>query len=294
MSAIDVATGTRVWKFDTPSPSAAARRRPRRESGSWAAATATSARSTSRRGRCSGLPDRRPDRRRAPRCTRSTAPNTSRSVSAARRPRRRAARSPHRCRCSRSAAAPPSRGADGHRRCEAGGERARSRRVRLRRSGTAARPRVTAPGGLYVQSWNPNTSNTEDGRGSRQLAGKPVAGAIVNIGGWAAPPTDQTGAFQYPVDITEPGRHVVTVADVGGATIDGKRLSSAQADELLGRATGISVGYTVTDLSAHGQAGGNRRQRPPLLQRQLGRPAHGPSLQLRAAGDGSPTRTAIL
>jgi alcohol dehydrogenase (cytochrome c) len=116
---------------------------------------------------------------------------------------------------------------------------------------------VTAPGGLFVQTWNPNSSNTRMVVGHVSLAGKPVAGAIVNIGGWAAAPTDQTGAFEYPVDITEPGRHVVTVADVGGARIEGKRLSSAQAGELLGRGTGISVGYTLNDLKAHVQAGGD-------------------------------------
>ena len=117
--------------------------------------------------------------------------------------------------------------------------------------------RVTVPGSLFVQSWNPNSSNTKLVVGHVTLAGQPVAGAVVDIGGWAAAPTDASGAFEYPVDVTAPARHVVTVAGLAGAKIGGKPLSSAQAGALLGRDTGISVGYTVNDLAAHLQAGGN-------------------------------------
>src|SRR5262249_3521448 len=71
-----------------------------------------------------------------------------------------------------------------------------------------------------------------------------------------APPTDKTGSFSYPVDITTPTRHVATVTGVGGATIDGKKLTAQQSDQLLGRTTGVSVGYNVTDVSAHVGSGG--------------------------------------
>jgi PQQ-dependent dehydrogenase (methanol/ethanol family) len=120
----------------------------------------------------------------------------------------------------------------------------------------ASLARITVPQALPVQPWNPDTSNTQTITGRLLLAGKPVAGALVTIGGWTAPPTDKTGSFSYPVDVTTPARHVATVTGVGGATIGGKKLTSQQSDQLLGRTTGVSVGYTVNDVSAHVGSGG--------------------------------------
>ena len=116
---------------------------------------------------------------------------------------------------------------------------------------------VTTPAGLFVQTWNANTSNTSMVTGHVMLGGQPVAGAVVTIGGWAAAPTDKTGAFQYPVDISTPFRHVATVTDVSHATVNGKALTSAQRDEVSGRNSGISVGYQVTGVQSHVQANGN-------------------------------------
>jgi PQQ-dependent dehydrogenase (methanol/ethanol family) len=121
--------------------------------------------------------------------------------------------------------------------------------------GTAA-THVTAPSGLVVKAWDPDSSNTEPVQGHVVLAGKPVAGAIVRIGGWVSPsPTDKSGAFTYPVDITAPSRHVATVVDVSHAKIDGRPLDSSQRDSVLGRSGGISVGYRVSDLAARVQGG---------------------------------------
>jgi alcohol dehydrogenase (cytochrome c) len=116
--------------------------------------------------------------------------------------------------------------------------------------------RVTAPGGLFVQPWDPDTSNTQLVQGHVMLAGKPVKGAVVRIGGWVSPaPTDKSGAFTYPVDITSAARHVAAVVGVTHASIDGKPLSASQGDSVLGRSAGISVGYRVTDLSARNEGG---------------------------------------
>ncbi len=116
---------------------------------------------------------------------------------------------------------------------------------------------VTAPGAMFVQTWNPNSSNTKLVIGHVLLAGKPVVGAVVNIDGWAAAPTDPTGAFEYPVDITTPFRHEATITGLAGAKIAGKPLTAGQSDDLLGRNTGISVGYSVKNLSARIQSDGH-------------------------------------
>ncbi len=116
---------------------------------------------------------------------------------------------------------------------------------------------VTAPGALLVQTWDPNSSNTKIVEGHVLSAGKPVVGAVVNIDGWAAAPTDANGAFEYPVDITTPYRHDATISGVAGAKIGGKPLTATQSDDLLGRNTGISVGYAVKNISAHTQSNGD-------------------------------------
>ena len=121
--------GKRVWKFDTPEPErggvslTATGARLRR----WRRRRAPRVRLEDRQGAVD-VPDRTPDRRRADDLHRPAARSTSRSRSAARRPRRMAA-SRRSCRCSRSAAARPSPGSRrGSRRCSRLPRRRRRRR----------------------------------------------------------------------------------------------------------------------------------------------------------------------
>jgi hypothetical protein len=117
-------------------------------------------------------------------------------------------------------------------------------------SGAASTARVIAPTGLIVKPWDPNTSNTEAVDGHVTLGGQPVAGAVVSIGGWVNPtPTDASGAFTYPVDITTAARHIATVVGVAHASIGGHPLTAAQRAALMGATSGISVAYGVSDLS---------------------------------------------
>jgi len=119
-----------------------------------------------------------------------------------------------------------------------------------RRSGNSS-ARVSGPGDLVVRPWDANSSNTENVRGHVSIAGRPVAGAVVKIDGWTAPrPTDKTGAFTYPVDITTARGHVATVTGVNHATIAGRLLSVAQRNAALGRSGQIGVGYRVSGVSA--------------------------------------------
>ena len=114
--------------------------------------------------------------------------------------------------------------------------------------GTSAR--VTTPTGLIVKAWDPNSSNTENVQGHVVLNGQPVAGVQVMVGGWIVPQlTDSTGAFTYPVDITEAARHQISVVSVSKATIGGKPLTAAQGAAVLRSSGGFSVGYQVSNLS---------------------------------------------
>jgi PQQ-dependent dehydrogenase (methanol/ethanol family) len=110
--------------------------------------------------------------------------------------------------------------------------------------------RVTGPAAIYVQPWDPATSNTQTAQGRVTLGGKPVAGVVVNIDGWTNPtPTDANGEFSYPADNTLPVRHIAHIVDVSNARIAGTRLTTAQAKGLLGKGAGISVGYKISDIS---------------------------------------------
>jgi outer membrane protein assembly factor BamB len=122
-----------------------------------------------------------------------------------------------------------------------------------------ARSKVAAvvfPSSLAVEPWDANSSNTSDVPGHVMLAGKPVTGAVVSVNGWSAAPTDKTGAFTYPVDVTIPGRHIARVTSVAGARVDGRPLTAAQRRDVLGATGAVNVGYTVTNLSVRsGEAG---------------------------------------
>jgi alcohol dehydrogenase (cytochrome c) len=132
--------------------------------------------------------------------------------------------------------------------------RATTSHVAIRRDAAA---RVETPAGLVVKAWDPNSSNTQDVQGHVILDGQPVVGAQVKVGGWIVPQvTDSTGAFTYPVDITDPARHVVSVVDVSKATIGGKALTAAQSSSVLGSGGGFSVGYQISNLSTSNGANG--------------------------------------
>jgi alcohol dehydrogenase (cytochrome c) len=116
----------------------------------------------------------------------------------------------------------------------------------VRRAGAA---KIVVPGAVQIRAWDPNTDNTQDVQGRVTLAGKPVAGVAVRVDGWVAPVTDENGSFTYPADNTMPGRHVVTVASATGATVDGRKLTQAEQSQVLAAKGGISVGYSITDVT---------------------------------------------
>jgi outer membrane protein assembly factor BamB len=129
------------------------------------------------------------------------------------------------------------------------------RRVAVARVGKPVR--ILGPSGVVVRSWDPNSSNTQDVQGHVLLAGKPVTGARMSVDGWLVPRvTDASGAFTYPADVTLPGRHLVRVVGADRATAGGRRLNASQRTALLAAGGGISVGYRFSELAAQKGDGG--------------------------------------
>ena len=146
---------------------------------------------------------------------------------------------------------------------------------------------VTAPGALFVQTWDPNTSNTKTGRRATCCSpGSPSSGPSSTSTVGPRAPTDTTGAFEYPVDITTPRRHEATDRrTVSARRSAGKPLTATQSDDLLGRNTGISVGYTVEEsLGTHSVRRTRRRHRPPVVRKLAAGASDRSALQLRAHG----------
>jgi alcohol dehydrogenase (cytochrome c) len=117
--------------------------------------------------------------------------------------------------------------------------------------------RILASGPAYVRQWDANSSNLAS-VGARVLYnGRPVSGARISVDGWAVPrATDTSGTFTYPADATLPRRHVARVTSASGATIGGDALTPTQRSALLSASGGISVGYRVSGLSARRGGGG--------------------------------------
>jgi hypothetical protein len=64
------------------------------------------------------------------------------------------------------------------------------------------------------------------------------------------------GSFQYPVDITIPLRHVVTVVSADRGRVNGRPLRKAERTALVGLESGFSVGYGIGGVKTHVQKDG--------------------------------------
>jgi alcohol dehydrogenase (cytochrome c) len=116
--------------------------------------------------------------------------------------------------------------------------------------------RLTIASPVIMQPWNANSSNQQGVGGRVTLDGEPVQGAVVQIDGWTDPtPTDSNGAFTYPADDTMALRHVARVVDASHASVGGHRLRTAQQKAILGRSAGISVGYKIDKVSSKVEGG---------------------------------------
>jgi alcohol dehydrogenase (cytochrome c) len=121
--------------------------------------------------------------------------------------------------------------------------------------------RIAIGGGpIALTLWNPNSSNLRDVTGRVTIRGRPVSGARIAVDRYVLPkPTSADGAFVYPVDTTLARRHPVEVVESGRATVGGRALSSDQQATLRAASGGINVGYRVVGLRTQASGDGNVR-----------------------------------
>ena len=117
--------------------------------------------------------------------------------------------------------------------------------------------RMSTQTGLVVQPWKASSNNTRGAIGRVLYGSRPVAGAVVRVGGYTIPrATAKDGSFVYPADITVARRYVATVAGAAHATVGGHALSAAQQSALVGTSAGFNVGYAIDGLKASRQSNG--------------------------------------
>ena len=154
----------------------------------------------------------------------------------------------------------------------------------VRRAAAQGFGSIPTQGGLVVKLWEANSSNVARVSGRVLLNGAPVAGAAVAMDRYTVPQaTAKDGTFHTDVDITIPQRRLVRVVGAAHATVHGHPLSAGQRSALLRASGGFSVGYQPRGLRAQvqkdgsvlvsGRLQGASGQAPPtvhLLTYQLG------------------------
>ena len=117
---------------------------------------------------------------------------------------------------------------------------------------------IPTQGGLVVKLWDANSSNVARVGGRVLLNGAPVAGATVSMDRYRIPQaTAKDGTFHTDVDITIPQRRVIRVVGASHATVHGHALTAGQRTALLGASGGFSVGYRPQGLRAQRQKDGS-------------------------------------
>lgn len=110
----------------------------------------------------------------------------------------------------------------------------------------------------FVRRWQATGSNEQIVVGRLLLRGAPVRGARIRVDRYQLLSlTNAQGGFRYRADVTTPKRHVITVAGASRATVRGRRLSSAERSAVLAAKGGISVAYRIRDVRAKRLANGN-------------------------------------
>ena len=124
-----------------------------------------------------------------------------------------------------------------------------------RPSRPSARPQgygsIVTQRGLTVRPWRANSSNVRRVTGRLLWNRAPVAGARVSVNGYTlARRTGKDGSFRCDVDITQPRRHVVRVVGLTKATVHGRQLTAGQWSALRAASGGFSVAYRVYGVKA--------------------------------------------
>jgi alcohol dehydrogenase (cytochrome c) len=111
--------------------------------------------------------------------------------------------------------------------------------------------RIVTEGRLFVRRWQASGSNEQVATGRLLYRGRPVVGARIRVDRFRLPAaTDRQGRFRYRADVTIARRHVIAVVDASRATVGGKRLTDAQRKAVEAANSGFSVAYRLSGVSA--------------------------------------------
>ena len=126
--------------------------------------------------------------------------------------------------------------------------RALSGKVRAAAGGA----RIAVPAGaIPLGLWNANSSNLVPVKGKVLLGGKPVSGASVSVDRYVLPQaTASDGSFTALVDSTLARRHPVTVSAGASARVSGRPLTNAEKATLKSATGGINVGFRIDGMTA--------------------------------------------
>ena len=129
------------------------------------------------------------------------------------------------------------------------------------RAAAGAKARIVVQGGAVTLGlWRASSSNEATVNGRILLGGKPVQGARVAVDRYVIPrATDAQGGFTARVDSTLARRHPLRVVDASHARVGGTALTTAQQSALRAASGGISVAYRLVELHAKPLPNGNVR-----------------------------------
>jgi hypothetical protein len=116
---------------------------------------------------------------------------------------------------------------------------------------------VMETGQVTMRRWTPSSNDTVFVHGRLLLNGQGVAGARIRVDSYTLRGvTASDGSFRYPADYTLARRHIVKVVGAASARVAGKRLSAAQRSAVLRTKGAFSVAYAVKGLHARPGSGG--------------------------------------
>ncbi len=121
---------------------------------------------------------------------------------------------------------------------------------------SAGAAKITTQGPFAVRLWSVEQPNTQVVSGRLLLGGKPVRGAVMQVDNYTPPNrTTAAGKFSYRLDMTIPRRKIVRVQRLSGATVGGRPLTAPERATLLRASGGFSVGYRVSGVHATAKNG---------------------------------------
>jgi PQQ-dependent dehydrogenase (methanol/ethanol family) len=133
-----------------------------------------------------------------------------------------------------------------------------ARHTQAASAAAASGGRMDVETGLSIEEWNAASQNSRIVTGHVLLRGKPVSGVAISVGNYRLPAlTDATGKFSYRVDTTLPQRHLASVAGVKSAKTGGRALSASDRATVSALHNGFSVGFKVTSLHTSRGSSGN-------------------------------------